>query len=361
MDPRTSARRSLKLNWIASTTLSLIRMVESSTLVTDDPSGRVSIMRGSAKALPLKSDVSVKVFLTEADRILERLVSASLEPSAFWSHLVDDLVSHSGDEPLTPQICEVALLRAGHSQLQSEQTAAAVFRSLDTCRITLAGELPRMAEQLRLRYAPLKQAFEAYGPGMLRSIGNQIWNGAPPKGWWPNKVTVHAVQPLQSGAAGHSPHQSAVWIEAVLTDISPKVPEWLRLVYHLSELAIDTHTRTHASNSGIDTSGKSSSTELPWSLGIVPLVLDQAIDRGLLPTGLLPDGQMPIDEAIRLWRSSDTFENLLGPGIDDASLALLIQEWWLEVGMHTKAFPIALKELASRLDRSNSASNQGDV
>lgn len=330
MDSTTLARRHLKLNWIASTTLSLLRAVESA--------GRASVRT------PLKNPEHAAVIRAEASRITDRLVSVSVTEAAFWDHFIDEVVSCGTDPALTSQLCEVALLRAGHSHLQSDQTAAAIFRSLETCRRAFQADSPRLTEQLRLRYAPLKQAYEAYGPGMLRSIGNQIWNGSPPKDWWPSRATVHAVQPIMTGAAGRSTGQTSVWIEAVLTDISPEVPEWLRLVQQLTETAIETHTRTHASHFGEDPvkSSNSSSTELPWSLGIVPLILHQAADRGL--TGGSP---MPLATALHLWRSGgerpsspDRFVDVLGN---------VLENWWLDVGSQATAFPIALKELSGML------------
>ena len=334
-------------------------------MTTDDSSEQVSLSGlAPSKRTVLKSDDAIRTFRIESDRILERLVSASIEPSLFWNRLVDEVVSQDDDEPLTPQCCEIALLRSGQSQLQSEQAAAAIFRSLNTCGQVLKTDLPRLAEQLRLRYAPLKQAFDAYGPGMLRAIGDQIWNGSAPNDWWPNKVIVHAVQPLHLGAAGNSTCQPSVWIEAVLTDISPDVPEWLRLVYQLTELAIDTHTRTHASNASEKSS--QNTTELPWSLAIVPLIIDLATARGLLG-----NGPMPILQAIQLWHPSKSAGLTGQSDVNDEApadnapkpqvIAARIEEWWQEVGSDANAFPIALKDLANRLERSDTASNLGDV
>lgn len=284
----------------------------------------------------LKKPENLSACRIEVARISERLVSTSVSESCFWDYLIDEIVSHPNDPPMTPQLCEVALLRSGHSQLQSDQTAAAIYRCLNTCRRACEDESPRLVEQLRLRYAPLKQAYEAYGPGIVRSIGNRIWNGAPPKDWWPSKVTVHAVQPIHSGAAGRSSSHTTVWIEAVLTDISPLVPEWLRLVQQLTEMAIDTHTRTHASN--LQNENGPATTELPWSLAMVPLVLEEAKDRGLVGG----DG-IPLAAALDLWQLPETQHN------DLESLSSVLRRWWTEVGSQAQAFPIALKQLSSQL------------
>lgn len=300
----------------------------------------------------LKDPAAGAAFLRESQRVSDRLISCGVNENMFWEQMTDELVSAGNDAPLTTSLCEVALLRSGHSQLQSEQTAAAIHRAIDGCRRLLASDQPRLADQLRLRYAPLKQSYEAYGPGLLRSVGKQIWNGSPPTNWWPNRVSVHAVQPLQAGASGLSSYQGSVWIEAVLTDISPAVPEWLRLAYELTHMAIDTHTRTHASGlSDTKAIGDSkTSTELPWSLGIIPLIFDRAADAGMIP-----EGSLPIATAIDLgWASDDATVATLpnrggGSAGNRGDLPDVLDRWWNDVGRSSHAFPIALKDLSARL------------
>ncbi|MBB3207868.1 hypothetical protein FHS27_003695 [Rhodopirellula rubra] len=381
----------MKLHWIASASLSLVRAVQSCAAPNfHAPTGSAG-GRKSSGGFILKDPQAMSQFVSEAERVSERLISAAVSERIFWDHLRDELVSSGNDAPITPQLCEVALLRSGHSQLQSDQTAAAIHRSIDNCRRLLMTDSPRFVDQLRLRYAPLKQSYEAYGPGMVRSIGKQIWSGSPPKNWWPTRVTVHAVQPLRTGAAGRSSYQSCVWIEAVLTDMSPNVPEWLRLIHQLTQVAIDTHTRTHLSGVSASLSGGSSgltaksssastasagfkgpsghassgagdgtsggdakpSVELPWSLGSIPLILNQAAEAGLMS-----GESLPIAETLGLWwESEETFmqsavaasscDVTLGRGIDE--VAEVLQQWWTVHGRDTKAFPIALKQLAKML------------
>ncbi len=309
-------------------------------------------VRRQRATFSLKDPVAGTAFIRESQRVTDRLISSTVDENLFWEQLSDELVSSGSDAPLTPALCEVALLRSGHSQLQSDQTAAAIHRSLDSCRRLLANDQPRLADQLRLRYAPLKQAYEAYGPGLLRSVGKQIWNGSPPKNWWPGRVTVHAVQPLQTGAAGRSSCQGSVWIEAVLTDISPTVPEWLRLAYQLTQMAIDTHTRTHASggSDGKQAGEAKSATELPWTLGVIPLIFDRAADAGTIATNPLP-----IATAMELgWASDDSVAAHLATrgAMTDGNcgdLADVLDRWWCDVGRTSHAFPIALKDLSARL------------
>lgn len=327
----------MKLQWIPSTTLSLLRTAH-----------------WVSRRRELK-DTSLQQAITEpVHTITERLMSASVDPAIYWDHLIEEVVAHDNDVELTPAICEIALLRGGHSDLQSDQVALAIYRGLETCRRAHRTRSPKLADQLRLRYAPLKQAFEAYGPGLVRTIGKQIWNGSPPTDWWPRRVSVHAVQPIATGAAGASGQQTSVWIEAVLTDIDPDVPEWLRLVYQLTQMAITSHTRTH-SGSGSSGSGDAKSPgELPWTTAIVPLVLHTASEGGMIPAG-----ELPIEKALSMWHSDSILASATLPASTQAvstqavstqaARANVVRRWWDEVGCTGQPMPVALKQLAAAL------------
>ncbi|MEO9933051.1 MAG: hypothetical protein ABJF25_16750 [Rhodopirellula bahusiensis] len=274
-----------------------------------------------------------------------RLINASIDPAIIWEHLIDEVIAQDSDVDLSPALCEIALIRSGHSDLQSDQIAMAIHRGLETCQRAISTRSPRLADQLRLRYAPLKQAYESYGPGLIRSVGKSIWNGSPPTDWWPSRVSVHAVQPIANGAAGASSQQASVWIEAVLTDMDPDVPEWLRLVYQLTCMSISSHTRTHNSSSGTRSStdtatgDTANSSELPWTTAIVPLILSKAADAGMIP-----GGRFPLTKALSMWQ----------PELPSAK-APVVKRWWNEVGLNNQPTPIALKQLAAALSAHNSS------
>ncbi|MCC9643916.1 hypothetical protein LOC71_16645 [Rhodopirellula sp. JC740] len=318
----------MKLQWIPSTTLSLLRTVQ---------------WVGRQREL---KDASLQQAIQPAVRsITTRLINASIDPNLVWEFMVDEIVAQDSDVDLSPALCEIALIRGGHSDLQSDQTALAIFRSLETCQRAFTTRSPRLADQLRLRYAPLKQAYESYGPGLVRSVGKAIWNGQPPTDWWPSRVSVHAVTPIAHGAAGASGQQASVWIEAVLTDMDPQVPEWLRLVYQLTCMAITSHTRTHNSSSGTRTNSDTAtgesggSSELPWTTAIIPLILSEANEAGMINSQTLP-----IEKAMSMWQSE------VSP-----SQASVVQRWWEATGFSTQPTPVALKQLSAAL-RANDSS-----
>lgn len=291
-----------------------------------------------------------RVMLEPMKLVHDRLLAESVRPEEFWDSLFQDVMAESTDAPLTTATLEIAVIRGGGSHLNSDQIAGTLHRHFQTCRQAIAEKFPRQSDQLKLRYAPLKQAYQAYGPGLIRSIGHRIWNAAPPDDWWPKTVYLHAVQPLHRGDGDVSTIDSALWIEAVLTDINPDVPEWLRLVYLLTCVAVDGHARTHqtsatpaeaiAAAAGL-TSATSSMPELPWRLGTIPLVLHQAFEQGVLGNG---DDKLPIELAASMWWSAAS------SGAPKSSVALTwLPTWWREIGQHAGSLPPALKQLSVML------------
>ncbi|MEM1225140.1 MAG: hypothetical protein AAGJ40_05555 [Planctomycetota bacterium] len=317
----------MNLQWISATTLSAIRLIREIHAANHFHAG------GSADDVALASDLAEPVAILH-----ERLISESIAPQPFWTCLIEEIISEDRDVPLAPARIEVAVLRAGGSQLQSDQTAAALSRQIRGCTRHIGEQHPRWAEQLKLRYAPMKQAFQAYGPGLMRGIGRRIWNGEPPSDWWPERVAVHAVSPIHRGAGDLSNLTTSLWIEAVLTDMDPAVPEWLRLAYLLTRVATNTHTRTHRTSESSDMpTSESGPGELPWDWGVIPLVLDQAIQLGVLPSET-----PPIRMATSMWL--DPYQDpIVSENID------ALETWWEDVGRQAGILPPALKRLTTML------------
>ncbi|MEM9364623.1 MAG: hypothetical protein AAGD07_01420 [Planctomycetota bacterium] len=326
-----------QLRWEPSATLSLIRMMQ--RLCHGLP--------GQAALGAVEDEVLSQALQEPVDSITTRLLSTPVQPSDFWSRLLDEIAANESGR-VTAGNLEVALLGAGDSKLQSDQTAASLERDFSTAVTLVQARLPRQSDQLRLRYAPMRQAYEAYAPGLIRQIGNRVWNGQAPDDWWPSPVTVYAVSPLVGGAADVCAGSNSVWIEAMLTDVSPLVPEWLRLVYTLAILAVEQHTRSHASSA----STGDNPLGLPWSVGLVPLILEQAAILECLPR--LPEHvrdahQQFVDtvaEALRLWNAVTPRDVI--SGIPTEVVAEVIANWWLQ-DAGDQAMPQALRQLLPRL------------
>ena len=126
------------------------------------------------------------------------------------------------------------------------------------------------------------------------------------------------VQPMRGGDGGFAADSNRIWMEAVLTDIDPAVPEVLRIAYLLTRLAMESFTH--------DTDHES----LPWSVAIIPIVLQAGanLDRCSTP--------IPIDVALRVWRITDVNSELLS-------------QWWQIFQDNDASLPVALQDLAVQL------------
>ncbi|MCH1440784.1 MAG: hypothetical protein L7W43_14070, partial [Rubripirellula sp.] len=233
--------------------------------------------------------------VTEANN---RLFSASVDVGQFWQQYLLQVLS---DVPME-QACGVALLAAGANEMQVEQTSKAVANRLGDARLAFTNRYPKLAEQLDLRARPLRERWETYGPGLLNQVGKQIWGDRPPADWWMPQVTALMVQPMRGGDGGYDASGARLWLEAMLTDVDPRVPEVLRVAWLVTSMAIDNYAR--------GTSGELSLMR-PWSLVSVPLVLNAGRELELLR-----GEELPMNEAMKLWHFADE------------EVAATVSQWW---------------------------------
>ena len=269
--------------------------------------------------------------VTPVTDINHRLLSASIDVGRFWRRLVCEVAGDRTDSARADaRATDIALMSAGMSELQLEQTSAAITRQLRECRVAFAQRYPKLDEQLQLRSRPLKERWDAFGPGLLRSIARRIWDASPPTDWWPPTVSGMLLQPVRGGGGGFDSDSSRFWIEAMLTDADPAVPEVLRVAYLVTRMAIESHTREKSSEHP---------HTLPWSFAAVPLVLSAAADLELVPAKPLP-----INAALDQWH------------IGDQQTAAIVQDWWQQLAGTPTAMPVALKALDRMLQPTRSAS-----
>ena len=262
-----------------------------------------------------------------ATEINQRLLSCSVDVNAFWQRLFDE-IALDGENT---QSCEIALVAAGCSEMQAEQTSNAIRNRLGECRIAFHRRFPKLAQQLALRSQPLCQRWEMIGPGMLTDVTKRIWGGVAPDDWWPARVEGLLVQPIRGGDGGYDPHATQFWMEAMLTDADPSVPEVLRVAWLVTRLVTEIHTREKSS---------AESVSLPWGIGSVPFVLSAAAELDLISPS-----QLPISRAIELWH------------LGDAGVGRTAATWWEQWQVSKTPLPVALAELRQRLSAGATANS----
>lgn len=272
-----------------------------------------------ATGMPCIDHKTEQSLVATVNEINHRLLSASIENGRFWTSYLDRCVA--GDVPGIA--VAVSLVRSGCNEMQVDQIAKAIISRLNDARQLFFERFPKLDEQLPLRIQPLRQRWDAIGPGLIREIERQVWQNSPPSDWWPPAVTVSAVQPLTGGGGGFDPDADSIWIEAMLTDSDPAIPEVLRVVWLVTSLAIETHIRSRTGQRMISTA---------WSLVSVPLVLSAASHLEMFPPGNLPIGR-----AADLWH-----------GVSPKTIRIL-EQWWQQFAGSSIPLPIALKQLEDSL------------
>jgi hypothetical protein len=95
------------------------------------------------------------------------------------------------------------------------------------------GERP-LVEELELRSGPLREQWQAYGPGLLHQIGKLTEQELIAE-----SAEVVLVQPAIGGHGVAHLGNNRVTFEAVLTNPVPELPEVVRLAWLLAQLQID--------------------------------------------------------------------------------------------------------------------------
>jgi hypothetical protein len=126
-----------------------------------------------------------------------------------------------------------SLIQAGCPELTADSVATAIQRRLTDIRRLVLEVYPRLAEQLDLRSRPLKEQWEARGQGLMRSIGRLSHPDLIIK-----RAKLILVHPVVGGACGVIPEGAWGWMEAVITNVIPGIPETVRIGWLLATLGI---------------------------------------------------------------------------------------------------------------------------
>jgi hypothetical protein len=177
----------------------------------------------------LIADLRLAEAITEPAQILRQsIVASGLPRAAFWRNLTGLSRATDGSQ----QLAERAILKTtGPSR---SNVAGEIAAGIAGVEAAVRQSLPSLMEELSLRLRPMREQWEAHGPGILHSIGR--WTDPRVAAGEAQVILVHPA--LGGGGSAHLPYNN-VLIEAVLTDPEPRLPEFLRLGWLLSQLNLD--------------------------------------------------------------------------------------------------------------------------
>jgi hypothetical protein len=241
--------------------------------------------------------------------LAERHVAA--EP--FFANLVPASVTIVANRELA-QTTLTKTVGRGRADALVELTAGL----LTACEQAYFRAFPQLLDELELRSRPLRELWEASGPGLLVGVGRRT----DPR-LLLDEATVAVVQPFAGGGGGSYAPYNSVAIEAVLANPHPQLPETVRLAWLLSTLNADLPEFVELLSPG---------TALPvMQLAMLPAVLEAAADVEQVRPG---DGLLAA--AAEAWGAprpagDQTFE--------------VVEKWWAFSRLNRAPWNVALTAL----------------
>jgi hypothetical protein len=232
-----------------------------------------------------------------AQGLRQAVVNAGMPRAVFWRHLVG--LAATVDNHL--QLAELAIRKSIGEQQGIQAVAAQMAGLIGQMEAAVRQVFPDMAEELAVRCRPLREQWEARGPGLLRSMTR--WTDANLIA--PRADVVLVYPALGGGGAAHLPYNS-VRIEWVLTNPDPQLPEAVRLGWLLGQLNLD----------------------LPaYSESIHGLRLPQVAELAMLPVALQAAEDVELMHVDRdsVARALQAWHVVTPPDFDPVDV---LQRWW---------------------------------
>jgi len=184
-------------------------------------------------------------------------------------------------------------------------------------------EQPNLVEELAVRGRPLREQWEARGPGLLRAMQKLT-----AENFLVSSAEVVLVSPLVGGHGRAHLLSNRVTFEAMLTHPQPELPEILRLGWLLSQLNLEVSALSEPIPR----------PRLPWlaSLATLPLVLAAAESVELLALDPIAFNQVTLARVMDLWH--------LPPTLPDTAPQKLL-DWWHTYEGSQVRWPVAMSAL----------------
>ena len=253
--------------------------------------------------------------LTPAALELERQIGvAGLPSAALWRQLVPLSASLESNR----QLAEVALTKVVGRTARTEVHTSALAQAITGLEAAMRTALPRLDEELPLRAGPLRQQWEARGPGLLFGVQRLTEEGVLPE-----SAEIVVVHPALGGAGDAYLQSNLVTIEGVLANPHAELPETVRLAWLIAQL-----------NADLPKFGENIHAQrLPAVAGfaLIPPVLQAAEDVELVHAS--PER---LAKAIAAWEL---------PVPADVDAAALVTDWWSTYRDGRPAWGVALTAL----------------
>jgi hypothetical protein len=165
---------------------------------------------------------------------VKELIAATGIAGERQNQLLVHLAANSGGIENNNQLAEVALVKTLGRGQASEGAIRELAYAIANIENALLKARPGLVDELLMRGEPLRQQWEARGPGLWRYIGQRTEPGLLVE-----QADVFLVLPVLGGGGAAHWQYNSVRIEAVLANPIHELPEVLRLAWLLSQLQLD--------------------------------------------------------------------------------------------------------------------------
>jgi hypothetical protein len=257
-----------------------------------------------------------KALAAPAAALAAELTAAGIDVEAFFEQAVPLASAFENNRELAERVLTKLLGRGSHELLAGR--LAGWFSQLE---LAFQNAVPGVVDELALRSGPLREQWEARGPGLLAAIGRRTEGGMLAE-----SAEVVFVFPALGGAAEAHLAFNKITIEAVLTNPLAELPEVVRLGWLLATLNLDLPKYTEAI--------PRERLERLAKLAMLPVALAAAAE-----VELTPNKAPSLAEAIVAWRLAE------GDG-----LAETLESWWQTYQEARPAWSVALAALDRLLE-----------
>ncbi|MCA9174601.1 MAG: hypothetical protein KDB14_08945 [Planctomycetales bacterium] len=188
---------------------------------------------GADAALALRELNSYVALLSNASIVWNRAIG-----HAIALDVIDESASHLEASPGSPAVSVRSIgTRLMASGTLAEEQAAEFSERLAIAVGAIDSRLPQLANELPARVRPLREQWEARGPGFLRALLEQptVRTHIDPQRL-PGDITVGLLHPWRGGYGEAHLADTAVSIEGLLYHADPRVPEPLRLGWLVAQV-----------------------------------------------------------------------------------------------------------------------------
>jgi hypothetical protein len=272
----------------------------------------------AAKAVSRKQPLAdrrlAEALAEPAARLASEISAAHLPAERFWRHLI----------PLATQIdsrrqfVETAVTKTVGRGPRFEAVCTHLAAAVAAVDCAMRAALPQLADELAIRERPLREQWEARGPGLLKQIG---W--LTDEALIVQQSEVLLVHPALGGDGEAHLAYNNVRIEAVLANPIAELPEVVRLGWLVAQLDLD--LPIHSESIQAD--------RLPHVARFAMLPATLAAAQAVELARFTPE---TLSTAISAWRLSAP------AGLDAAAL---VNEWWQTYQQSRPPWRVALAAL----------------